>query len=299
VAAPTPDEETRPSVVDAHTHVFPPEVIQSRDSSLKRDTWFEHLYADPIAQLVTADELIESMDAAGIEQSVVCGFPWFDAGICCEHNDYLSEVCRESNGRLFWLGIVSPVNGDEAAAEAARCFTLGARGLGELNADSQRFDLTSQHELAPIVDVCVELDRPLMFHVTEPLGHAYRGKGTATPDRLVAFLSNFPEARIVAAHWGGGLPFYDLMPEITQIAQRVVYDSAASTYLYRFDVFRTVLDLVGAERVMFASDFPILRQDRFLKRVEQIPWRNAVERRFTLGDTARSVFKIPPVVSHS
>jgi predicted TIM-barrel fold metal-dependent hydrolase len=69
--------------------------------------------------------------------------------------------------------------------------------------------------------------------------------------------------------------------------------------LYRFDVFRTVLDLVGAERVMFASDFPILRQDRFLKRVEQTPWRNAAERRLTLGDTARSVFKIPPIVSRS
>src|SRR4051794_5558780 len=129
---PVEAEPARTSIVDAHTHVFTPDVIRARDSYLQRDIWFEHLYADPIARLVTAEELLASMDAAGIEQSVVCGFPWFDAGICREHNDYLSEVCRASNGRLVWLGIVSPANGDEAAAEAARCFSLGARGLGEL-----------------------------------------------------------------------------------------------------------------------------------------------------------------------
>src|SRR5262245_40901664 len=192
------------------------------------------------------------MDAAGIDQSVVCGFPWHDPGICREHNDYLADACAASGGRLVWLATVSPTHRESAAAEAARCFALGAVGVGELNADAQRFDLTSTTDLGAVVDVCVEHDKPMMVHATEPVGHTYPGKGTATPDRLATFLENFPVVRVVAAHWGGGLPFYELMPEVARAAERVVYDSAASTYLYRFEVFRTVLDLVGPDRVMFA-----------------------------------------------
>jgi predicted TIM-barrel fold metal-dependent hydrolase len=280
-------------VVDAHTHVFTSEVVQGRERYVGRDLWFEHLYADPRALLVTGEELLTSMDAAGITQAVVCGFPWHDPGICHEHNDYMAQTCAGSDGRLVWLGTVSPAFDDHAAGEAERCFRLGAVGIGELNADAQRFDLTSPAPLSPLVEVCVAWDRPLMLHVTEPVGHVYPGKGTATPDRLIRFLEHFPLLRVVAAHWGGGLPFYELMPEVARLAERVVYDSAASTYLYRFEVFRTVIDLVGPDRVMFGSDYPVLRQDRFLKRVSLTPWRDADEEASVLGATARRTYRIP------
>lgn len=282
-----------PAIIDAHTHIFTPEVIEGRERYVGRDLWFEHLYANPKALLVTAEGLLASMDAAGIAQAVVCGFPWHDPGICAEHNEYLADACAASQGRLVWLGTVSPMTGRVAAREVEACFARGAVGIGELNADAQRFDLRDATALAKVVAVCVEHDRPLMLHTTEPVGHDYPGKGTATPDRVVAFLEAFPDLRLVAAHWGGGLPFYELMPEIARVAARVVYDSAASTYLYRFGVFRTVLDLIGPDRVMFASDYPVLRQDRFLRRVEQTPWRDLDERRRVLDDTARAIYRIP------
>jgi uncharacterized protein len=90
---------------------------------------------------------------------------------------------------------------------------------------------------------------------------------------------------VVAAHWGGGLPFYELMPEVAELTRNVVYDSAASTYLYRPQVFGTVIRLVGSDRVLMATDYPILRQDRFLRRLlklditsdvlDAILWQNA------------------------
>jgi predicted TIM-barrel fold metal-dependent hydrolase len=131
-----------------------------------------------------------------------------------------------------------------------------------------------------------------MLHTTEPVGHAYPGKGTATPDRLLAFLLAFPRLRVVAAHWGGGLPFYELMPEVATAAANVVYDSAASTYLYRHQVFRTVLDLVGPGRVLFASDYPVLRQDRFLRRT-LAAGLSPEEFELVLGDNARRIYRLP------
>lgn len=287
------DEPTAVHVVDAHTHIFPPEIVRGREHYLLRDLWFGELYKSPRANLINADDLIVSTNEAGIAQSVVCGFPWRDPGLCREHNDYMAEACAQSAGRLVWLGIVSPLAAG-AAQEAERCFHRGALGIGELNADAQGFDLTNGGAARDVFDVAQALDRPVMLHASEPVGHAYPGKGTATPDRLVALLDAFPRLRIAFAHWGGGLPFYELMPEVAAVASRVAYDSAATSYLYRPQVFRVVTDLVGAERVMFASDFPVLRQDRLLRQVRSLPWRDAQEERAVLGATARAFYRIPP-----
>ncbi|MEJ7761587.1 MAG: amidohydrolase family protein [Thermomicrobiales bacterium] len=277
-----------PPVTDAHVHVFWPEVVGYREGFARRDAWFSLLYDDPRATLAGSGDLLASMERAGIARSVLCGFPWRDPGLCAEHNAFMSGVAATSGGRLAWLASVSP--GDPgAAAMAADAFAAGAVGIGELNADAQGFDLRSINDLAGTVEACVAHDRPLMFHVSEPLGHVYPGKGTSTPDRFLAFLLAFPAARVVAAHWGGGLPFYELMPEVAAAAGRVTYDSAASTYLYRSDVFRRVIDLVGADRVMFATDFPVLRQDRFLRRVTGLPLDDA-ERWAVLSSTAGRVY---------
>jgi predicted TIM-barrel fold metal-dependent hydrolase len=100
----------------------------------------------------------------------------------------------------------------------------------------------------------------------------------------------FPEVRFVLAHWGGGLPFFELMPEVAAITTNVWYDTAASTYLYRWGIFRSVLDIVGPERVLFASDYPILKQDRFMQKVRGVPWRDENERRDVLCENACGVY---------
>jgi len=278
-------------IIDAHTHIFPPEIVRHSEEYRRRDRWFGELYASPRALLATAEDLLASMDGASIDISIACGFPWADPGLCREHNDYLAAACREHPGRIAWLGIVVP--GDPGApAEAERCFREGASGIGELNADAQGFDFAEPRALAPLVEVCQAYAKPLLVHVSEPLGHLYPGKGSAWPQRFIRFLEAFPDQVVVAAHWGGGLPFYELMPEVAKAARNVVYDSAASTYLYRFEVFRTVIDVAGAHRVLMATDYPVLRQKPFLERVRRAGLTEQ-ELAFVLGENAARVFDLP------
>lgn len=280
-------------MVDAHVHAYWPEVLARRERFLARDRWFGELYAAPGARLATVEELVASMDAAGIGQAVVCGFPWRDLGICREHNDYLAEACRGSEGRLAWLAIVPPGDGAPARREAERAFGLGAAGLGEVNADAQGFALERPETLAEVLEFCVVAARPVLLHASEPVGHAYPGKGAATPAKVLALLAAYPALRVVLAHWGGGLPFHELMPEVAAMAANVAYDTAASTYLYRFDIFRAAIDVVGAERVLFGSDFPVLRQAPFLRRVLACGL-TADEASAVLGANARRVYGLPP-----
>lgn len=256
-------------VVDAHVHIFSPDANSARSVLVEREPWFGHLYTDPKAHLAGVADLDAAMTEAGVEVAVACGFPWRDVGRCRAENDYLAATSLRSGGRIVWLASVPPANQDAAVAEAVRALSLGASGIGELNADGQGFDLRDAAALAPLVAVCLAADKPVLLHASEPVGHDYRGKGTATPDKLLALIVAFPDLRLVLAHWGGGLPFYELMPEVAAACANVRYDTAASTYLYRPQVFRAVLDVVGPARVLWGSDFPVLRMGRFLRQTRR------------------------------
>jgi predicted TIM-barrel fold metal-dependent hydrolase len=281
--------EAPPLVIDAHTHAFPPACVLDRSGHLARDQWFGTLYEAPTARMVDAEGLIAAMDAAGVERAVMCGWPWADPELCREHNDYMAEASQASGGRLVWLGTVSPA-APGAGKEAARCLELGAVGIGELNADAQGFDIADPLALAELAALLGEVRRPLLLHASEPVGHRYPGKGTATPELLVRFLEANPELPVVLAHWGGGLPFYELMPEIAAICRNVVYDTAASTYLYRPEVFRAVLDIVGPERVLWASDHPVLNMGKFLERTRRDSEVRADEWNGLVAGNARRVY---------
>jgi hypothetical protein len=94
------------------------------------------------------------------------------------------------------------------------------------------------------------------------VGHQYPGKGSTTPDKLYRFIQNFPGNVIICAHWGGGLPFYNLMPEVREALKSVYFDSAASPFLYRPEVFNAVSELAWAGKVLFASDYPLMEISR-------------------------------------
>jgi hypothetical protein len=81
-------------IIDFHTHITPPYVIQNREEYLTRDIWFEELYGNPEARLVTADELIAEMDRSGVQRSVTFGFGWRDPGLLRESNDYIIDAVR-------------------------------------------------------------------------------------------------------------------------------------------------------------------------------------------------------------
>jgi predicted TIM-barrel fold metal-dependent hydrolase len=59
------------------------------------------------------------------------------------------------------------------------------------------------------------------------------------------------------------------MPEIQRLTAHVWYDTAATIYLYRHTIFPTVAQMVGAERILFASDYGLLRQKRVINHIRQ------------------------------
>ena len=251
-------------IVDFHTHIFPPEIIAARERYAERDPWFAELYGNPRARMADGDALVASMDSDGVACSVTFPFGWSDPGLIEACNSYVIEVMRAHPGRVIGLAAAQPMAGARAVAEVERCAQAGMPGIGELMPHGQGYRLSDTAIFEPLAEVARAYNLFVLTHTSEPVGHRYAGKGDVTPAELQAFLLAFPDLRIVASHWGGGYPFYELMPEVHQAAERVWYDSAASLYLYRPEIFTVVARIAGAEKILWARDYPLLGQRRML-----------------------------------
>lgn len=279
-------------LIDFHTHLFPPEICQRRADYCTRDPWFGQLYSNPKARMASADDLLSEMDMAGVDASVAFSFGWSDPGLIRETNTYLLETMRRYPKRIYGMAVLQPTAGKEAVYELERCAQGGMIGLGELMPHGQGYKLSDIDLLRPIMEVVENHHLLVLSHCSEPVGHLYPGKGDVSLAELTAFLTAFPAVRFIAAHWGGGLPFYTLMPEIQRLtAGRVWYDTAATSYLYRPEIFPVVARLIGAEYILFGSDYGLLRQGKVIEYVK----RTSLDKReldLVLGSNAQKLLGI-------
>ena len=275
-------------IIDFHTHIFSPRIIENRGTYIKADPCFAGLYSDEKAKLATADVLIESMDSEGIDISVILNIGWSTQELCVETNDYMMESMARFPERLVGFGSVQPRFPDSALKEMERCVRGGIRGIGEIRPDIQQFNLLDKESEVCFVEFLVEHGLILLTHASEPVGHQYQGKGSVTPEILYPFIANYPDLKIVCAHWGGGLPFYALMPEVKKAIENVYFDTAASPFLYSPLIYKQVADLVGPDKVLFGTDYPLLKPGRLIREIDTLNLPDEV-RRMILADNAKNL----------
>ena len=259
--------------IDAHTHIFPPDVVASRERLFSRDPFFKELYENPRARMASAEQLVAELDAAGFDLAVACGWGWTDHALCVEQNDYLIDAVRRFPRRIVGFAAVQPAAGERAVQEAERALKGGLGGIGELMPHGQGYQLDQSGQpdgaplLAPLAELAVERGVPILTHTSEPVGHLYPGKGNVTVQTVVNLASAFPDLKLICGHWGGGLPFYELMKEVAASLANVYYDTAASPYLYDPRVYRAATVLAGPEKILFGSDYPLLKIARCARQV--------------------------------
>ena len=275
-------------IIDFHTHIFPPQVRENREEYLRRDATFAEMYGSPRAKIATMEELLRSMDEAGVDVSVALGFAWSDHDDCVRHNDYLLEAAESSGGRIVPFCTVNLLAG-EAAREVERCARGGARGLGELRPDSQGWSLDGEAG-DTLAEVALLHGLILLFHVTEPVGHEYPGKRGLRLDSFYRFLERAAGVSVVGAHLAGGLPLYAPMPKAGRALSAIHVDTAALRYLYEPSVLPGLASAsggLGADRLLFGSDFPLVGQSAALSDIRASGLDDATLRSVSGGNAGR------------
>ena len=271
-------------IIDFHTHIFPPEISESRGGYMA-DPRFKRLYDSEKSPMADAADLAEYMESSGIDASVAMSFPWSEDNFCAHHNEYMAETAAEYRGRIFPFGMISQeCRSPQREAEKIKGSEL--YGIGEI-AFYEGMDKGSWKFLENVFEGALLSSLPVCLHVNEPLGHSYSGKYDTPFSQLYNLIKIFPDLVIILSHWGGGILFYELMPEVKDVFSNVYYDTAASPYLYRDDVYKAAVNICGSGKILFGSDFPLLAAERYLKplrfsldnqnQVEEISGLNAMK----------------------
>ena len=285
-------------VWDAHVHLFPDDIQKNWDRYAQRDPWFGALTRSGgrvEEAWCTVEEALAAADEAGIHGLVMQGWYWNDPGLVRAHNDFMAQALRDHPDRLAAFGACNPAFGAEALAEAERCRGLGFCGLGELGPGGNGYDFRDPR-LRDVVEYAAGQGLMVCIHCGEMVGHDYPGRDKTPLEGLVDLIGE-TEGRFLLAHLGGGLPFYELDRRVRRkLEGRVWYDTAALPLLYELRSLRVTVDLVGAERIVYGSDFPLTLYPRegkepdfcrFLSRLREEGGLTQAEEELVLGENWR------------
>ena len=255
-------------IIDAHIHMYPPDVAADPVGWARRmdEPYWGALIGDnptgtTIQGWATVEQLIADMDAAGIDKVVMQGIYFRHHQTCVTQNNWYIDWCRQFPERLLGFATVQPLAGQPALDEVKRAVDNGLVGVGEILPYAQGHTIRDEAFLA-VVELAISLDIPLCLHGAEPVGHDYPGRAYTPLQDYVWLAEQYPELRLILAHLGGLLPYYELNRATQKIMRYVYYDTAAVPLLYQPAVYKSVVEVVGAAKILYGSDYPLLLYPR-------------------------------------
>lgn len=232
--------------VDFHTHAFPdglaPKAIEVLNSEIPRESW---AVLDG-----TIDDLLRSMDEAGIDRSVICSIATAPKQVEPIINWSLSIASE----RIVPFGSVHPQCADLPGA-AQRIADAGLKGL-KLHAQYQEFAI-DERRMWPLYAAVEDLGLILVFHAGRDIAFPPEDD-RAAPGRILTVHRAFPGIPMVAAHLGG----WKMWDEVAEtLAGTDVYLETSYTFnMNSRDAVDRILDRHSRERILFGTDSPWVDQ---------------------------------------
>ncbi len=208
-----------------------------------------HLNTDGTTPGERIRSLLRYADRMGIERLVVfMGYPWSydpDSDDMRRQNDQVMEAVRQSGGRALGYVYLNPKHGQASLDELDRCVRdgplIGVKLWVALRCHDRRLD--------PLVERAESLKAPILQHTWHKVTGNLPGESTA--EDLATLAARHPSARFIAAHTGGD---WERGIRALRGVENVTAEVCGSDPTAGF-VEMAVREL-GAERVMYGSDYP-------------------------------------------
>jgi len=277
-------------IIDFHTHIFSSDIIEKRENYID-DKIFGSLYTNDKAVIIDHTTLLEKMDESKIDYVIAMGFPWDKTEYIEKQNKYYGKVAEVTNGRIIPFGSVPLHNNENIEKRIRSIKDLGLSGIGEIAYYLEGMNNKNISILRNIFDSALKYSLPICLHVNEPVGHMYPGKYEPNLQLLYSIIQDYKDLTLILAHWGGGMFFYELMPEVKESFKNVYYDTAASPYLYNDAIYETAIKIIGSEKILFGSDYPLLGFKRYLTPIKN-SITNEEDRKNIVGQNAKKLLKL-------
>jgi predicted TIM-barrel fold metal-dependent hydrolase len=206
-------------------------------------------------------------------------------------NDEILAAAAQNPDVMIPFASVDPSRGTEALDEARRLIAAGARGF-KLHPPVQQFHANDRMAY-PFYEIVAEARLPIIFHT----GHSGIGTGMpggggirlkyGNPMDIDDVAVDFPDMPIILAH--PSFPWQDEAISICLHKPEVFIDLSGWSPKYFSPVLIQYANTLLRNKVLFGSDFPMIKPDRWLADFEQIPIRDEV-RPLILKENAARLF---------
>jgi predicted TIM-barrel fold metal-dependent hydrolase len=243
-------------IIDTHVHLLAPENRKDSPSQFSSEGEFLRLeMSDPKARKVwqraSYENLLNVMDESHIDHALVFGFPWKSMERCRRDNNYAAECSIKANGKLWWLAVFHPFDGRTAVEELKNIigdpYMIGVK----IKAQFQDYSLKDIDLLRPFLEEITRHNKIALLHVQQPINSS-NGNGA---NELLNLIENFPNLKVIAAHFGGMLGMYQPYPPVGNKLRNVYYDTAMGITAGEMAAVYASLGLTN--KMFFGSDFPM------------------------------------------
>jgi aminocarboxymuconate-semialdehyde decarboxylase len=240
-------------------------------------------------EFVTPETILEELTKSGVDAVLLC--PWvslvrYEAApeesldACQVQNDALCSLVKKYPRQIAALGMIPLQDVALAINELERLIKSGLKGV-EIGTHVNGV-YPGDARFRPFWEACESLDAFVFIHPVEGGGRAelrdyYMWNVIGNPMEttvaaghliLSGVMDAYPRLKILLAHGGGALPYlhgrldrgFKQRPEINKVISRPPTDYLKQFYFdtitHDTNILKSLVDLVGADRVLLGSDYP-------------------------------------------
>lgn len=241
-------------IIDLHAHIYPDKIAEKATHGI----W--GFYNIKIDCTGTAEDLIKNGTEAGISRFLVQSVATVPHQVS-SINQFIAQQCKE-HSCFIGFGTIHPLL-DSPSEAVEEIFSLGLRGI-KLHPDTQHFNMDDE-KMFPVYDM-IQGKLPVLMHCGD-YRYTY-----SHPGRLKKVLKNFPKLTVIAAHFGGW-SLWDLALEYL-LDQNCYVDCSSSIMFLGRKRAREIIELYGAERVVFGTDYPMWTAQQSIEDVMSLGLRD-------------------------
>ncbi|NQX87548.1 MAG: amidohydrolase [Halioglobus sp.] len=241
-----------------------------------KDEYFKA--GDDFFKNIEAEELLEQMDAIGVEKSFLTVDPF-------RPEQRILDFTTQYPDRFFIAASPRLKKGMKALwamEDLAKDYPVIMARVTPFELDLPPNDPIYY----PLYAKCIEMDIPVGINTGLP-GPPVPGE-CQHPMYLDRVCLHFPQLKIIMQH--GADPWWDIAIRLMIKYRNLYLMTSAYSPKYLPDALLHYMNTRGKEKIMFASDHPVLSMDRCLKEASELDLRPGVLEKYLYGNAHAVLF---------
>lgn len=240
-------------IIDAHCHIYPDKIAEKASKATGTFYDIECKCDGKVSTMLCEGE------KAGITHYIIQSVATTPAQVP-SINSFIAEEVKKSNGLMTGLGTMHP-DCEDKEKEIENILELGLKGV-KLHPDIQGFKI-DDYRMLKIYELCEKNNLVVLMHTGD---NRYDMSNT---NRMLPIVEIYEKLKIIGAHFGGW-SIWDEACKILANHNNFYVDCSSSLYALSPEQATDIINIYGADKVLFGTDYPMWTPSEELKRFSEL-----------------------------